>query len=81
MNKPCPFCGSTRIDNWGSLNHSGPLCEDCLGNSDTPEGWNRRPEEERLRFALKQIVDLEQLCDRDTCGGAMLRIARAALDA
>ena len=33
----------------------------------------------RLRFALKQITDLEPFCDKDTCGGSMLLIAKTAL--
>ena len=50
--KPCPFCGSTKIeaDGWGSKHTSGPACEDCGGSagdtSHTPEeniaAWNRR---------------------------------------
>lgn len=56
---PCPFCGSTNIDpeGWVSTERKGPACDDCNAAADTVELWNRRPNEDRLRNLVKDLIE------------------------
>lgn len=49
--KPCPFCGSSNIDDhgWASGDgRHGPACDDCGGTADSVMLWNARPLEDAL---------------------------------
>lgn len=56
---PCPFCASTRIDAEGWMcndGRKGPACDDCGASAESVETWNSRPEEAKLRTALRRAA-------------------------
>jgi len=66
--KPCPFCGSTKVDaeGWSSLEQyrgtdqwrSGPACDDCSGSADSVEQWNTRaPDPEAASLAISSRLE------------------------
>ena len=65
--KPCPFCGSDKIDptGWSSVDTQGPSCDNCgacAGESNkSPEeniaAWNTRPQRLAMVDVLKAVVD------------------------
>lgn len=61
--KPCPFCGSNRVDpeGWGGVEpdgktkRAGPACDNCFATADSIAAWNSRAgnnEVEKLRAEL-----------------------------
>ncbi|MHC9085388.1 Lar family restriction alleviation protein [Luteimonas sp. RIT-PG2_3] len=88
--KPCPFCGSTSIDEkgWASSNSAGPACDDCgasAGNATgTLEGniaaWNRRAERAAGGVDVTD-ADIAEWVERHDLGGVLSGIdARCAFD-
>lgn len=64
--KPCPFCGCTTVKKRNNFTAAAIYheCDWCdaegpaeLPNWDPPQGWNIRPEEDRLRALLKRAHD------------------------
>ena len=62
--KPCPFCGSTRIEKRRSGVGWYIVCDDCgMGFSsvvDPEENWNTRPVEDDLLEACEAALEREQ---------------------
>jgi len=78
--KPCPFCGSAKVDaeGWSSLEQyrgtdqwrSGPACDDCSGSADSVEQWNTRapdPEAAAEMVRLREEVEFQiaRVADKD----------------
>lgn len=74
----CPFCGSDDVDaeGWGANDgRVGPCCMGCGATAETVIRWNIRPEELRLKSALKAIADLASTDPLDSA----VRIAAKAI--
>jgi|WetSurMetagenome_2_1015567.scaffolds.fasta_scaffold488960_1 Lar family restriction alleviation protein len=61
--KPCPFCGSSEITVVKAFGDRYCYCDKCYASTASAECrevalsfWNARPEEERLRAAVKHVV-------------------------
>lgn len=63
--KPCPFCGSPKIDPEGWLRGdgvSGPACDDCGASAESVARWNKRAFEP-VGFIAEAIAERRRQID------------------